>query len=117
MLKMQELFEKVSKDAALLKTLSAIMNDAEKAGTDATKEKLAAFAKDNGFDITIDEMRDYFKEVAESKDAVLSDEELDLVAGGKAGGDQLKRIGHDALDAYMRFPNKALNELLDFFDR
>lgn len=117
MLKMQELFEKVSKDAALLKKFAEIMNDAEKAGGDATKEKLTAFAKDNGFDVTADEMKAYFADLAESKEAVLSDAELDLVAGGKVGGDQLKKIGHDAIDGYMRFPNRALNELIDFFER
>jgi hypothetical protein len=117
MSKMQELYEKVSKDAALQNKFSAVMNDAEKTGADATKEKLAALAKDNGYDITIDEMKEYFKELAESKEGVLTDAELDMVAGGKVGYSEVKRLGHDALDAYVRFPNRMMEEFYDLFNQ
>ena len=44
MSQMKELFEKVSNDTILQEKFSAIMNDAQSAGADATKEKLTAFA-------------------------------------------------------------------------
>lgn len=86
MSQMKELYEKVSKDIVLQEKFLAIMNDAQCAGADATKEKLTAFAKDAGYDITPDEMKDYFRELAESEQGALSDAELDMVAGGKGGG-------------------------------
>ncbi|MDD4565941.1 MAG: hypothetical protein PHE79_10775 [Eubacteriales bacterium] len=55
--------------------------------------------------------------MAEPKEAALSDAELDMVAGGKVSGDQLKRLGHEALDDYIRLPNRALNELIGYFQR
>lgn len=85
MSQMQELFEKVSKDAALQEKFSAITKDAEKAGEDATKEKLVAFSKDAGYDVTPEEMRAFFKELSEKAEGELSEAELDMVAGGKTG--------------------------------
>lgn len=81
--KMQELFEKVSKDAALQEKFSAIMKDAEKAGEDVAKKKLTAFAKAEGYDITLEEMQAFFTELTDKNKGELSDAELDMVAGGK----------------------------------
>lgn len=81
--RMKELYEKVAKDSALQAKLNAIISDAEKA---TTGEKLKAFAKEAGFDISLDEMKAFFKELNE-KEGALSDAELDMVAGGKDGDD------------------------------
>ena len=86
MSKMQELFEKVSKDNALQEKFSAIMKDAEKAGKEETEAKLTAFAKEVGYVVSVEEMQTFFKELAEKGKDELSDSELDMVAGGKTQG-------------------------------
>jgi hypothetical protein len=78
------LHAKVAKDSALQAKFSQIMRDAEKAGEAATGKKLAAFAKEAGFDVTLEEMQDFFRKLAEGKGGELSDAELDAVAGGKS---------------------------------
>ncbi len=83
MSKMNELYEKVAGDNKLQVKFSEIMKDADTAGEEATKEKLIAFAKEAGYDVTLDEMQEFFKGLAEAKDGELSDAELDQVAGGK----------------------------------
>lgn len=83
MSRMQELYEKVSKDAALQEKLSVIMKDAEKVGEEATKEKLVMFAKDAGHNVTMDEMQAFFIDFLKTKEDELSEQELDAVAGGK----------------------------------
>lgn len=82
---MKELYEKVSKDAVLQEKFAAIIKDTEKAGEEATKEKLISFAKEAGYDVTTEEMQEFFKGLAEAKEGELSDAELDQVAGGKGG--------------------------------
>lgn len=82
---MKELYEKVAADGALQAKFNAILNDPEKAGEAATGEKLAAFAKEAGYDVSIDEMKAFFTNLAEKDKGQLSDSELDMVAGGKAG--------------------------------
>jgi len=86
MSKMQELYEKVSADSTLQAKFAEIMKDAGVAGEVATKEKLIAFAKEMGYAVTVDEMQEFFKELAGSKKGGLSDLELDQVAGGKSAG-------------------------------
>ena len=81
---MKELYEKVAGDNKLQVKFSEIMKDADTAGEEATKEKLIAFAKEAGYDVTAMEMQEFFKELAESKKGELSDVELDQVAGGKS---------------------------------
>lgn len=81
---MQELYEKVAKNSGLLAKFSKIMVDADIVGEHATGEKLAAFAKEAGYDIKPEEMRDFFKRMSERKEGELSDAELDMVAGGKS---------------------------------
>ena len=83
--KMKQLYEKVAGDSALQAKFNAILNDAEKAGEAATGEKLAAFAKEAGYDVSIDEMKAFFTNLAEKDKGQLSDVELDMVAGGKTG--------------------------------
>jgi predicted ribosomally synthesized peptide with nif11-like leader len=82
--KMKELYGKVAKDSELQAKFSQIMYEAEKAGQESTESKLVAFAKEAGYDVSISEMKDFFLSISETNDT-LSDSELDLVAGGKAG--------------------------------
>ncbi len=83
---MQELYEKVAADSALEAKFAEIMKDAEAVGEEATKEKLIAFAKEAGYDITIEEIQEFFKRLAEAQQGELSEVELDQVAGGKGAG-------------------------------
>lgn len=92
MSKMHELYEKVSKDIALQEKFKAIMKDAETLGEEAMNETYLAFAKSAGYDITIEEMQAFFKDLVEKEHGELSDAELDLVAGGKTHGDVLSWI-------------------------
>ncbi len=82
--KMKKLYEKVAADSKLQAKFEVIINAAEKVGEAETSEKLVGFAKEAGFDVTLDEMQKFFKNLSENKDE-LSDQELDMVAGGKAG--------------------------------
>lgn len=81
--KMKELYDKVAKDSALQTKFAEIMKDAEKSGKDETGKKLAAFAKEAGYEATVEEMVGFFKSL-EVREGTLSEEELDAVAGGKA---------------------------------
>lgn len=84
MSKMKDLYEKVAADNTLKGKFAEIMKDAERAGEVTTGEKLIAFAKEAGYDITLDEMKEFFKEMEASNQGALSDAELDMVAGGKS---------------------------------
>ena len=83
--KMNELYEKVAKDESLQTKLAKILKSTEEAGEAAVNEKLVAFAKEAGFDITVKEMKTFFKELAEKQEGELSGAEMDAVAGGKSG--------------------------------
>jgi predicted ribosomally synthesized peptide with nif11-like leader len=61
--KMKELYEKVAKDSDLQQKFAEIMKDAENAGKEETGKKLVAFAKEQGFDLTVDEIRDFFSKL------------------------------------------------------
>lgn len=82
--KMKQLYEKVAADSTLQEKFSKIMSEAETAGETATGEKLTAFAKEAGFDVTIEEVQDFFSKLSESEKGELSESELDMVAGGKS---------------------------------
>lgn len=84
MSQMKELYEKVSNDIDLQKKFGEILADGEKAGLEATEEKLIAFAQEVGFSVNLDEMRQFFKELESKNNGELSDMELDQVAGGKS---------------------------------
>ena len=81
--KMKEFYDKVAGDSTLQTKFYEIMANAEKAGEKATDENLIRFAKEAGYDITLDELKAFFRELAEPKQGELSDAELDMVAGGK----------------------------------
>jgi predicted ribosomally synthesized peptide with nif11-like leader len=78
MSKMKELYKKVAADSALREKFAGIMKE------EVTEEKLTTFAKEAGYDVTIEEMQEFFRGLAESKEGTLSDAELDQVAGGKS---------------------------------
>lgn len=84
MSQMKELYEKVSNDIDLQKKFGEILAAGEKAGLEATEEKLIAFAQEVGFSVNLDEMRQFFKELESKNNGELSDMELDQVAGGKS---------------------------------
>ena len=84
MSKMKELYEKVAGNSTLQKKFSEIAENAESLGEKALGEKLISFAKEAGYDITLDELNAFFQELAESQQGVLSEAELDMVAGGKS---------------------------------
>jgi predicted ribosomally synthesized peptide with nif11-like leader len=108
--KMKELYDKVAKDSALQIKFAEIMKAAEKAGSEETEIKLVAFAKEEGYELTIDEIRDFFSKLEPRKEGTLSEEELDLVAGGKTApklhslslpgseGCEIRISGYDGFD-------------------
>jgi predicted ribosomally synthesized peptide with nif11-like leader len=86
MKQMEELYRKVADDTVLQAKLATAMKDADKVGEYAAKQNLTAFAKDAGYDIKMEEMQAFFKDLAEKETEELSDAELDMVAGGKSQG-------------------------------
>lgn len=82
--KMKELYQKVAKDDVLLAKFSDILGDAEKSGAAETEKKLLDFAKEQGYDVSINEMKEFFQSMAEHSSEELSETELDMVAGGKS---------------------------------
>ena len=90
---MKELYDKVARDPILQQKYSNIMADAEQAGQAATEENLLAFAREAGFEVSIEEMQAFFQGMAAQAEGELSDAELDQVAGGKSGGGIVHVIG------------------------
>lgn len=84
MSKMQEFYNKVAKDVGLQEKFNQIVAEAESAGQTATEEKLLAFAKEEGYEISLKEMQAFFEGVVTQAQGELSDTELDQVAGGKS---------------------------------
>lgn len=84
MSQMKELYEKVAKDGSLQAKFNAIINGAEQAGKEATNQALLAFAKEEGFDVSLEEMQEFFQSLSKPKEGELSELELDMVAGGKS---------------------------------
>lgn len=82
--KMKELYDKVAGDKALQTKFEEIMNNAEHVDKEETELKLVAFAKEAGYDVNIDEMSAFFKQLVDKDKGQLSDAELDMVAGGKS---------------------------------
>ena len=81
--KMEALYEKVSKDSKLQAEFTEIMKNAETAGKTEAEQELLSFAKNAGFEISLEEMRDFFEGKSGELNGQLSDAELDMVAGGK----------------------------------
>ncbi|MDD4565949.1 MAG: hypothetical protein PHE79_10815 [Eubacteriales bacterium] len=92
MFKMKELYEKVAADSILQAKFFKIMEYAQIDGMDATIKKLTDFAEEAKYDVTLEEMKEFFRDMTESKDRVLSDSELDMVAGGKINRQTLEEI-------------------------
>lgn len=80
-----ELYEKVAADSMLQAKLKEIMSAAQKDEKEATETKLIAFAEDAGYHITSEEIQDFFRGRIKLISCELSNDELDQVAGGKAG--------------------------------
>ena len=89
--KMEALYEKVASDSYLQSKFNEIMTAAEKDGAESTEVKLIAFASEAGFDVKLEEMQAFFKNM-ESKTGELTDTELDMVAGGKSGDSILSSV-------------------------
>jgi predicted ribosomally synthesized peptide with nif11-like leader len=87
--KMMELYQKVAGDKTLQEKFGEILNNAEQAGQKATDSKLVEFAKEAGFDVSAEEIREFFNTAAEKGSGELSDSELDSVAGGKLNMDKV----------------------------
>ena len=88
---MKDLYAKVAGNPALQQEFSQIMADAEQdsqkgdsSSRAATEEKLLAFAREAGFEVSIQEMQAFFQGMAAQAEGELSDAELDQVAGGKS---------------------------------
>lgn len=85
MSKMGDLYIKVSADPELQSRYREIMkaNSGTGADVEAVKAELTAFASEQGFDVSWDEIRDFFRNLSEKPAEMLSEAELDMVAGGK----------------------------------
>jgi hypothetical protein len=82
MSKTKELFEKVAKDSVLQAKFGKVIENAKREGEAVTSDKLIDFARDAGYEITFEEMKEYFKEMADQNDELLSESEIDMVSGG-----------------------------------
>jgi hypothetical protein len=78
----------VAGDAALQAKFAAIMKEAAEAEK-ATQGRLAAFAKEAGYEVDLEEAQEFFKALSEQKEGDLSDAELDIVAGGKSKEEEI----------------------------
>jgi predicted ribosomally synthesized peptide with nif11-like leader len=83
---MQELYDIVATDAKLQGQFYRILNEAKGESKEKTGEKLLHFAKDAGYEVSLEEIADFFKTLSEKTEEELSDAELDMVAGGKGQG-------------------------------
>jgi hypothetical protein len=118
--KLNELFEKVAEDRDLQAKYVEIIQNSPKSGEAATHKKLIDFAKDVGYDITIDEMKEYLKEMAKSKEGELPDSELDKAAGGSilTPGIVGTVIGGTVIGSAILLPGPghSIKELQDILD-
>ena len=89
---MKALYEKVAKDATLQDRFNQVLIESKQAGQEKTEEKLIAFAKDAGFEITLSELQDFFSGLEEPSQGELSEAELDIVAGGKSTSETAQAI-------------------------
>lgn len=83
MSQMSALYEKVAADLTLQKKFKKIMDGAKEAGEEATGQALLAFAEEAGFSVDLAEVKQFFQKLIQEQNGELSDQELDMVAGGK----------------------------------
>lgn len=83
MSKMSELYIKVSSDPALLAKLQGILDAQSGGDAESAKAALLSFAREEGSDVTWEEIQAFFKDISEQPSKALSEAELDMVAGGK----------------------------------
>lgn len=101
MSKMQDLYNKVAADNELQAKFTEIIKNSGASGKEATQVKLIAFAKEAGFDVSAEEIREFFDDVSKNMEGELSDTELDMVAGGKGGSSItpfFKKLWHETED-------------------
>ena len=84
MSQMKELYETVAADQVLQEKFKNIMEGAKEAGEEATGQALLEFAEEAGFSVSLAEAQEFFLNPPQSQEGELSDQELDLVAGGKS---------------------------------
>lgn len=82
---MKELYLKVAADAALQEKVNKIFEANAEDGA-AAAAKLVEFAKEQGYDVTVEEIKEFFKSLSEKSNEALDDEDLEAVAGGKFYG-------------------------------
>ncbi len=82
---MKDLYLKVAADEVLQEKVSNIFKDAGE-DADAAGAKLVEFAKEEGYDVTMEEITEFFTSLSETPDKPLNDEDLEAVAGGKSSG-------------------------------
>lgn len=80
---MQDLYRKVAGDPILQQKYCQILAASDQAGPVSTEEKLQTFAKEAGYEVSIQEMQAFFQGMTAKAEGELSDAELDQVAGGK----------------------------------
>lgn len=85
---MKEFYVKVSGDSELKQEVQALLMQASEVGEEETNRRMIAFAQNAGYQISIEEMKSYFLALAAEKTGVLSDDELDQVAGGKSSREE-----------------------------
>jgi len=85
---MKELYWKVAADSVLQDKFAEIVRNAENENKETVAEKLVEFAKESGYEATIEELKAFLEREGE-----LSDSELDMVAGGKSQNGRGNVIG------------------------
>lgn len=83
---MKELYDKVARDAKLQGRFYQILNEAKRESKQETGDKLIVFAKEAGYEVSLEEIADFFQGLSEETEEELSDGELDMVASGKGQG-------------------------------
>ncbi|MDD2189268.1 MAG: Nif11-like leader peptide family RiPP precursor [Eubacteriales bacterium] len=90
---LKALYEKVSKDTELQKKFIEIMVSSSEENSETTRDKLIKFAQDAGYDVSVNEIQEFLKDMATEKEGELNLAELDMVAGGKGEGIGMAVIG------------------------
>lgn len=90
---LKALYEKVSKDTELQKKFIEIMVSSSGENSETTRDKLIKFAQDAGYDVSVNEIQEFLKDMATEKEGELNLAELDMVAGGKGEGIGMAVIG------------------------